>query len=111
MSYDPTNPNEQSSNLIKVHEDYRTLTQTYTFDAPKDIVTDVQDPLYGTDNNAYKIFTSPVLLSNVRLFKNMIDIDKQSIVLNQNVVRDAQLAYIIDNAKPKLILPKFARNR
>ena len=111
MSYDPTNPNEQSSNLIKVHEDYRTLTQTYTFDAPKDIVTDVQDPLYGTDNNAYKICTSPVLLSNVRLFKNMIDIDKQSIVLNQNVVRDAQLAYIIDNAKPKLILPKFARNR
>jgi hypothetical protein len=41
----------------------------------------------------------------------MIDIDRQSIVLNQNVVRDAQLAHIIDNAKPKLILPKFARNR
>jgi hypothetical protein len=57
-------------------------------------------------------YTHPrCLLSNVRLFKNMIDIDKQSIVLNQNVVRDEQLAYIIDNAKPQLILPKFARNR
>lgn len=111
MSYDPTNPNEQTTNLIKVHEDYRTLTTAYTFDAPKEIVTDFDNPLYGTDNNAYKIYTSPLLLSNVRLFKNMIDIDKQSIVLNQNTVRDAQLAYIIDNAKPKLVLPKFARNR
>lgn len=111
MSYDPTNPGQQSSDLVKVHEDYRTLTKTYTFDAPADIVTDLNNPLYGTDNNAYKIWTSPVLLSNVRLFKNMIDIDKQSIVLNQNIVRDEQLAYIIDNAKPKLILPKFARNR
>ena len=41
----------------------------------------------------------------------MIDIDKQSIVLNQNIVRDEQLAYVIDNAKPKLVLPKFARNK
>jgi hypothetical protein len=41
----------------------------------------------------------------------MIDIDTQSTVLNQNVVRDAQLAHIIDNAKPLLKAPKFARNR
>jgi len=41
----------------------------------------------------------------------MIDIDNQSIVLNQNIVRDNQLAYIIDNAKPLLNTPKFARNR
>jgi hypothetical protein len=39
----------------------------------------------------------------------MIDIDKQSIVLNQNVVRDSQLAQIIDNAKPTLAIPKILR--
>jgi hypothetical protein len=39
----------------------------------------------------------------------MIDINKQSIVLNQNVVRDAQLAHIIDNAKPVLAIPKIPR--
>lgn len=111
MSYDPTNPSQQSSDLVKVHEDYRALTKSYTFDVPRDEETNYDNPLYGTNNNSYKIWTSPILLSNVRLFKNMIDIDKQSIVLNQNVVRDEQLAYIIDNAKPKLILPKFARNR
>lgn len=111
MSYDPNNPQEQSSNLIPVHQDYRALTSTYTFDLPADIVTNPADPLYGTDNNAYRIYTSPLLLSNVRIFKSMIDIDKQSIVLNQNIVRDAQLAHIIDNAKPILNIPKFARNR
>ena len=41
----------------------------------------------------------------------MIDIDNQSIVLNQNIVRDSQLAHIIDNAKPLLNIPKFARNK
>lgn len=111
MSYDPTNPTEQSSDLIKVHEDYRSLSKSYTFHAPSEIITDYNNPLYGTDYNSYKIWTSPVLLSNIRLFKNMIDIDKQSIVLNQNIVRDEQLAYVIDNAKPKLVLPKFARNK
>lgn len=111
MSYDPTNPQQQSSDLVKVHEDFRTLSQTYPFIATPDIETNLENPLYGTDNNAYKIYTSPILLTNVRLFKSMIDIDRQSTVLNQNIVRDAQLAHIIDNAKPKLILPKFARNR
>jgi len=109
MSYDVNNPQEQSSNLIPVHEDFRTLSQTYTFDLPKDIVTNPANPLYGTDNNAYRIYTSPVLLSNIRIFKSMIDINKQSIVLNQNIVRDAQLAHIIDNAKPTLAIPKIPR--
>jgi hypothetical protein len=109
MTYDPSNPQEQSSNLVKVQESYRALTQPYTFDLPVSIETNPANPLYGTNNNAYRIYTSPLLLSNVRIFKQMIDIDKQSIVLNQNIVRDAQLAYIIDNAKPTLAVPKIKR--
>jgi hypothetical protein len=81
------------------------------FNAPSNIVTDKYSPYYGTDNNSYKIFTGPIYLSNIRLFKNMIDIDNQSTVLNQNIVRDSQLAHIIDNAKPLLNIPKFARNK
>ena len=111
MSYDPTNPAEQSSKLNKVHEEVRMFTTPITFKAPSDKVTDTSSPYYGTDNNSYKVFTGPIYLSNVRLFKNMIDIDTQSTVLNQNIVRDAQLAHIIDNAKPLLNMPKFARNR
>jgi hypothetical protein len=109
LSYDPNNPQEQTSELIPLHQDFVALTQTYTFDLPRQIVEDVANPLYGTNNNSYRIYTSPLLLSNIRIFNSMIDIDKQSIVLNQNVVRDSQLAQIIDNAKPTLAIPKILR--
>jgi hypothetical protein len=46
-----------------------------------------------------------------RIFQNMIEKEKQSAILNQNVVGDSQLAIIIDNAKPVLKLPKIAKNR
>ncbi len=111
MTYDPTDPNDQSSKLKKVHESVRMFVNNIIFEAPSDIDTDNDSPFYGTDNNSYKIYTGPIWLSNVRLFKNMIDIDTQSTVLNQNIVRDAQLAHIIDNTKPLLNVPKFARNR
>ena len=111
MTYDPTDPNDQTSNLKKVHSSVRMFTDNIIFEAPSDVVNDPSSPFYGTDNNSYKIYTGPIWLSNVRLFKNMIDIDTQSTVLNQNIVRDAQLAHIIDNAKPLLNIPKFARNR
>ena len=111
LTYDPVNPNEQSSKLKKVHEEVRMFNDPILFAAPSNINTDKASPFYGTENNAYKIFTGPIYLSNIRLFKNMIDVDTQSTVLNQNIVRDAQLAHIIDNAKPLLNIPKFARNR
>lgn len=111
LTYDPTDPNEQSSKLKKVHEEVRMFTTPIIFSAPIDKNTDTASPYYGTENNSYKVFSGPIFISNLRLFKNMIDVDTQSTVLNQNIVRDAQLAYIIDNAKPLLNIPKFARNR
>lgn len=111
MSYDPTNPQAQSSDLRNVHQYVRSLLTLYTFSAQPDLNTDLNSPYYGTDNNSYKIITSPLYISNIRLFKQMIDIDRQSTVLNQNIVRDAQNAYIIDNAQPLLKLPKFANRK
>jgi len=111
LTYDPMNTTQQSSNLKNVHSESKMFNSPIIFSAPSDIVTDTASPFYGTDNNSYKIYTGPIWETNVRLFKNMIDINMQSTVLNQNIVRDAQLAHIIDNAKPLLNLPKFARNR
>ena len=111
MSYDPTNPQSQSSELNSVHQYVKSLSTTYTFAAEPDLNTDLNSPYYGTDNNSYKLMTSPLYISNIRLFKQMIDIDKQSTVLNQNIVRDAQVAHIIDNAQPLLKLPKFANRK
>jgi hypothetical protein len=111
LTYDPVDPNDQTSKLKKLHEEVRMFTDDIVFDAPSEIINDTYSPYYGTEKNAYKIFTGPIWLGNIRLFKNMIDVDNQSTVLNQNIVRDAQLAHIIDNAKPLLNIPKFARNR
>ena len=114
-----TASNYQISNITS----YNSATGSLAFDSPNTIVGSTgstgyswivnltEDPFYGTDNNTYKIWTGPIYLSNVRLFKNMIDIDVQSTVLNQNIVRDEQNSHIIDNCKPLLGLPKFARNR
>jgi len=102
---------------------YDSVTGSLIFDDPTTIVGSTgstgsswivnltEDPFYGTDSNTYKIWTGPIYLSNIRLFKNMIDIDVQSTVLNQNIVRDEQNSIIIDNCKPLLGTPKFARNR
>jgi hypothetical protein len=111
--------NYQSSTIIS----YDTPTGALTFDEPFSLIGDPgitgsnwivnlsEDPFYGTDDNTYKIWTGPIYLSNIRLFKNMIDIDVQSTVLNQNIVRDEQNSIIVDNCKPLLGAPKFARNR
>ena len=46
-------------------------------------------------------------LTNIRLFKKTIKQDQHMNVLQQNVVRDAHLAHIIDNAVPSIGLRKY----
>jgi hypothetical protein len=111
MTYDPSNPMAQTSDLSLVHSLVGSLSQAYTFDIPEVIETDYDSEFYGTNNYSYKVSSSPLLLTNIRLFQNMIEESKQSTILNQNVVGDSQLAIIIDNAKPVLRLAKIARNR
>jgi hypothetical protein len=111
MLYDPENTSSQTSDLGIVHLKEGTISQKYTYDIPSDIETSNQVETFRTDNNAYKILGSPIYLTNLRVFKNMIEKEKQSAILNQNVVGDSQLAILIDNAKPILRLPKIAKNR
>jgi hypothetical protein len=111
MLYDPENPEAQTSDLGLIHNKEGLITQKYTYSLPSDIELDNQKETWKTDNNSYKILGSPILLTNLRIFQNMIEKEKQSAILNQNVVGDSQLAIIIDNAKPILKLPKIAKNR
>jgi hypothetical protein len=107
------NPIDPSANsgLNLVHSDIRSMSSTNTFSAPADLNLNFNSPFYGTDNNSYRIYTSPSFITNIRLFKEIIEPDRQSNVLNQNVVRDAQLIHFLDNAKPLLKLPKIGKNR
>lgn len=111
MTYDPGNPAAQTSDLSLVHNLVGSLNKKYVYNIPEDIEKDFDSDFYGTNNNSYKVTSSPLFLTNIRLFKNMIEEEKQSTILNQNIVGDSQLSIIIDNAKPILRLPKIARNR
>jgi hypothetical protein len=111
LTYNPDNPATQTSDLSLVHSLDGVTTQTYTFDIPPVIETDYDSPFYGTNNYSYKTRSCPLWATNYRFFKYMIEEEKQSTILNQNIVDDAQLAIIIDSAKPILKLPKVARNR
>lgn len=111
LTYDPDNPAAQTSNLTLLHTEEGFLDNKYTFSFPEDKESNHDDPTWGTDKNSYKLLTSPVYVSNLRMFKHMIALEKQSAMLNQNIVNDSQLSIIIDNCKPVLKLPKFVSNR
>jgi hypothetical protein len=111
LTYDPENPMAQTSDLSLVHSLDGVTSQAYTFNITPDIENNYDSPFYGTNNNSYKTKSSPLWATNYRIFKHMLEEEKQSAILNQNIVDDAQLAIIIDNAKPALKLPKVARNR
>ena len=111
MMYDPENPASQTSDLGLVFLKEGLNSKKYIYSIESDIEQSNQKETFKTDNNSYKILGSPIYLSNIRIFQNMIEREKQSAILNQNVVGDSQLAIVIDNAKPILRLPKIAKNR
>lgn len=111
LTYNPDNPTTQTSDLSLVHSIDGTTSQIYTFNIAPEISNDFDSPFYGTNNYAFKTSSCPLWITNFRFFKHMIEEEKQSTILNQNIIGDAHLAIIIDNAKPSLKLPRVARNR
>ena len=53
----------------------------------------------------YELKNSSLKLTNIRLLRDTIEEEKHSLWLNRNIVRDSDLAIIIDNAIPKMRLP------
>jgi hypothetical protein len=59
----------------------------------------------------YSLRANDMYMTNIRVFNTPIEFEQHSNVLNQYVVRDNQLALIIDNAIPSLGFQKFANAR
>ena len=57
-------------------------------------------------NDNLKLIASNIKFTNLRIFKECIEIEELSLVLSQYVVRDTQLALLVDNALPQL---RFAK--
>ena len=71
-------------------------------------------PLAKEDrSSASKYFLEPSYmdLTNIRLFNRTVETDNQVLVLNQNIVKDAQWALIIDNALHQSKVPYIGYTR
>jgi hypothetical protein len=96
-SLDPNNntvglPQSASNDLVKVFEQTRNQVYNISWDIPE---------------SRYSLKGGLLKITNVRLFNIPVEVEQHSNVLNQYVVRDNQLATIIDNAIPSLGFQKF----
>ena len=67
---------------------------------------------YGwSTNKQWSLMPGPVKITNIRLFKKPIELEQRINVLQQYVVRDNQLATIIDNAIPSIQLRRYNQAR
>lgn len=55
----------------------------------------------------YELKASNSFITNIRLFNKIAEIEKQPVILNQNIVKDSQNSIIIDNALPRYYLPNI----
>ena len=74
-------------------------------------VKSVSQAFYWNSNTNYHLKGGKLSLTNLRFFKQPIEFEQHSNVLNQYVVRDSQLATIIDNAIPSIGFQKFRNAR
>jgi hypothetical protein len=96
-SLDPNNntvglPQSASNDLVKVFEQTRNQVYNISWDIPE---------------SRYSLKGGLLKITNVRLFNIPVETEQHSNILNQYVVRDNQLATIIDNAIPSLGFQKF----
>ena len=66
----------------------------------------------GIDSAEYwALIAGPVKLTNIRIFKRIIEEESHNTVLNQYVVNDTQYAELVDNAIPELHLLRIPNPR
>jgi len=90
-----TTPQMLSNNLIEEFTENRGIANQLTWSSTSN---------YGLKaNNMY--------MTNIRVFSSPVEFEQHSNVLNQYVVRDNQLALVIDNAIPSLGFQKYSNAR
>ena len=68
-------------------------------------------PVSWQSSTNYTLRSNNMYMTNIRVFEQPVEFEQHSNVLNQYVVRDNQLATIIDNAIPSLGFQKFVNAR
>ena len=96
---DPTSNNQKTSSNVK------------TFMQANHSVVDLTRTYGWVTQKNYQLMPAKLDVTNIRLFKKTIGLDQHMNVLQQYVVRDNQLAHIIDNAIPSIGLRRYNQSR
>lgn len=90
-----TNPQSQDSSLTSIYTETKVLN----------------GPIIVNSNDSWSILGSLIDLTNIRIFETPIEEESHDAVLNQYVVRDTQLALLVDNAIPQIKLMRMDNPR
>jgi len=72
---------------------------------------DLNGPVEVDSNDKWSLLGSLVDLTNIRIFEIPVEEESHDAVLNQYVVRDTQLALLVDNAAPQIKLMRLENPR
>lgn len=71
----------------------------------------IGQPLVWNSGSNYHLRGNKTYMTNIRVFTHVIEYEQHNNVLNQYVVRDNQLAILIDNSIPSLGFQRFKNSR
>ena len=96
---------DTSNNVMLPQSATNNLTNEFT-----QIVPQLEEQIW-TSQAKFELVANSVLMTNIRVFNTPIEFEQHSNILNQYVVRDNQLAIIVDNAIPSLGFQRYANPR
>lgn len=88
-------PQDGDNNLELQFSEVRPVTQKFIWDLDK----------------GYQLRGGQLKMTNIRIWKKLIEEEQHSNILNQSLVRDAQYALVIDNAIPSLSYQRYRNAR
>jgi len=97
--------------LDKPLQNTRPQAQDTTLELKFSEVKTISAPITIDSNDSWMLLGGPVYLTNFRIFETAIDEEQHSAVLNQFVVRDTQMALLVDNAQPQQRMLKLTNPR
>ena len=100
--------------VYKLNSKSNTLTSMSVADTLVEVMDqniDMTSTIGWVSTKKWSLMPGKLALTNVRLFKKVVGKDQHKNILQQYIVRDNHLAYIIDNAIPSIQLRKYNQNR
>lgn len=106
--------NNTSANVYQLNPKSNTLTSMSVSDTLINVMDqnfELGDKQGWVTSQKWALMPGKLAITNVRLYTKIIGKDQHTNMLQQYIVRDNRLTYIIDNAIPSIQLRKYNQNR